>query len=133
MSRKLDAVIHFDSSISDFLTIRLPSKVNVRCTVTYLKFTLPDDAEYDDSTAYLWISGNVEYTTISVNQTGKKRSGFVMPICDPSATVRSEVRTPFNGMMLEEGSLQFKILDKYYNEVQCSRIVVTAMITEATG
>ena len=124
---KFCAVLHYDSSISDHLMVRLPSRMELKCAVTNLQFKLPDDKQYDDLTAYLWISGNLETCTLSVNQKGKRKDGFVIPIVDPGQ--RCEIRTAFVGKMLNEGELKFTILDKSLNEVEISRLVCTMTVT----
>ena len=126
---KFGAVLHYDSSISDRLTYRIRARMTLKCCVTFLRFTQPDDAVYVDPTAYLHITGTIDRPSLSVNQIGKKREGFLLPICNPG--ISNEIRFAPTGLLLEEGELQFKILDKNLNEVVTTRIVVTMNVLDA--
>ena len=126
---KFSAVLHYDSSISDHLTYRIRARTYLKCCVTFLRFTLPGDSVYADPTAYLHITGSIERPSLSVNQIGKKREGFLLPICNPGAS--NEIRFAPTGLLLEEGELQFKILDKNLNEVVTNRIIVTINVLDA--
>lgn len=122
------SVLHYDSDIGDHLEFRLSNDKTVKCTVTYLYFRLPDDATYNDPTAYLQIYGNIQSLTVMANQLGKNPAGVVIPICEPK--LRQEVRTPFIAKMPNAGELQFRILDKTLNKVATSRLVVTISSAE---
>lgn len=129
--RTFEAVLHHDSSLSDHLEYHIPSNMYIKVAVTFLSFTLPDDAVYSDPTAYLFISGNVEQVSLCVNQAKRKMGGFLIPICEPGNG--NKICFAPSGLLLNEGELTFSILDKNLNEVTTSRIVVTMNIADANA
>lgn len=122
MSKLNDVWYHYDDSVKPTFNINFANAKKFALNITYLSFSLPDNAPYDDPTAYVFMSTNMATTSV-ITQTGRKLNGAVLPIAYPQServalgTVRGFYQTP--------DDIQFFILDKNLNIIQTSRIVVT--------
>lgn len=124
----MQALLHFDSSISDRIHVRIPGQTNVEVKVTYINFTLDSGEGYQDLSAYLWINCNIVSLTTSTNQPNKTKDGFVIPIAHPNT--KPEIRSCVKGHVQTEDELRFIILDKDCSPVETSRLVVTLEVNE---
>lgn len=127
-TKLIDTWYHFDSSLGKTITINFPSKKKFNLKISYLVFQLPNNAKYEDLTAYLFIGTSMVSTSV-LTQTGKKLHGIVLPIKNPNANSYG-VDALANIVFEIPTDLEFSILDKNLKEVPTTRIVATFLLQE---
>ena len=127
----LDMSFHFDSSLSDYMPVKMSGTKNWVGIVTYVKFILDNDVEYTDFTAYLQIKMSNLLANSCLTQNAKKAEGSILPIRDPGG--RNAVDIPIKGVYSGEDELNFSILDKNLVLVPTARLVVTMRVFSDKG
>ena len=123
MNQGVDRWLHFDSNESDSITLTLGSDRQWVCQVTYIHFELPDEGEWSDPSAFLFVKMNSTITVPVVLQRTAKNGGTLLPIRSPCDAPKIDAY--FRGICKSTDTIQFQLLDSHYQDVPTARLIVT--------